>query len=206
MLQLLNSHCAGVRHRLEAETARGAFVLAPPPSASQRRQPSSVQRETATPSDMGSDTYDADRSYSYAPSKKRGRPSGYRKPSQRGTGSDGSRPDLFGDPRAIYISGTQIPPPDWNPPESLSRTIEEGSVSSSACPPSETGDSQRRHTRYSTKDYEDTRYDRLAVWKPGGEEFVRHQVQYRRWEEKMVLLYGPLWEKNISHEKPGIPF
>lgn len=231
MLQLLNSHCAVVRHRLEKDSA-GAFVFAPPPHPTPRSvihhetslearngRPKRAKRDNMTPSDLGSEAVDTQPCYAYVPSKKPGRPAGYRKVYQREESSDGSRGTVPPSvpPEApssvpvmgvgsVYVPTTDFPPADWKPPESLSNTTNRGSVTSSVCPPSETGDSKRRHTRYSTTDYQDSLYDRIELWKPDGEEMKEQQIQYRRWEEKMTQHYGPHWEKNISHEKPGIPF
>lgn len=220
MLQLLNSHCSAVRHQLEGNLTAGAYVFAPPPhtvpppnghrqlSVSEEhhihggRDGTSAKRhksETMTPSEMGSDAVENQRSNSHVTHKKRGRPlgGGHRKPPEAS--------DLPGTSLSVYVPTTQFPPPDWNPPESHSGAINEVAPST-ACPSSEIGESKRRHTRYSTADYQDILFDRVQVWKPDSEEILAQETRYRQWEENMARHYGPRWEDNIMHVKPGIPF
>ena len=216
MLQLLNSHCAIVRHELETNSA-SPDIFAPPPYKSRRftRHESSeshddrskrARRDTMTPSDFGSESLDGQPSNQYMSAKKPGRPAGHhRKAHQYDDASDGTPPPPLSDTSPIYTPTTQFSPADWKPPESLSNSTHKA-YASSVCPSSEIGDSKRRHTRYSTTDYQDPLLDRIEIWKPDGEQIKEQQLHYRRWEEKMTQHYGPHWEKNISHERPGIPF
>jgi hypothetical protein len=160
------------------------------------------KREATTPSEVGSDALDTQRSSPHLTSRKRGRPIGGNRKSVNGSDLSGS--SLVGDLGPIYVPTTQFPPPDWKPPESLSHTGNDALAS--LCPSSETGESKRRHTRYSTADYQDNLFDRVQIWKPEGEETLAQEARYHQWEENMARHYGPRWEKNIIHIKAGIPF
>ena len=159
-----------------------------------------LRRDITTLSNAGSDTKDSQHSPSHTGSKKRGRPPGNNKHDD----SDYTGTYSFQEIDSIYVPTKPFPPPDWQPPGPVSPGNVE--VSSSVCPSSETGDSKRRYTRYSTADYEDILYDRVAIWRPEGQEIVNYQTQYRCWEQRMARHYGPRWEKTINHEKPGVPF
>ena len=101
-------------------------------------------------------------------------------------------------PESVYRPTVQFPPADCIPPDPPT----DMNGISSGCPPSESGESKRRRTRYKTLDYEDGALNRVEAWKPEGGAVVQ---QYRQWEDRMALRYGAGWERDIARGD-GDPF
>ena len=208
MLQLLNSHCTTIRHQLERDAAAGVLFFAPPPpdplgslkiisfgkEQQDGRPAKRIMCEATTSSEFGPDLFGYEGPCP-RPRRKPGRPRVRKLDEDAGYGA-------FLSLEPVYRPTMQFPPADWIPPDPPADT----NGISLGCPPSESGESKRRHTRYKTLDYEEAALDRVEAWKPEGDAVMQQLAVYRQWEVRMTLRYGAEWERDIGRAETGTPF